>query len=178
VQAEPTDQTLRILSETTTEKYLRTLQHTQSECLIAFRLPKPLLETLNAICADLDCNRSQLIRRTLKEFIAFHELDRVKTTRRIRRQRTSKCLRHRLSRSNPAATWCSLTSRCDHIVGTEDGLHYHFGTRANPRASRGHVSLRLPIHSFRLSSISESHWGQARAPNRDFAALRFGRFLG
>jgi hypothetical protein len=60
------------------EKLLRTLHHTQPECLTAFRLPKPLLETLNAICAELDCNRSQLIRRSLKEFIAFHELDRRK----------------------------------------------------------------------------------------------------
>ena len=54
------------------------MQHTHPECLTAFRLPKTLLETVNAICADLDCNRSQLIRRSLKEFIAFHELDRRK----------------------------------------------------------------------------------------------------
>ena len=57
---------------------MRTLQHTLPECLTAFRLPKELLETLNDICAELDCNRSQLIRRSLKEFIAFHELDRRK----------------------------------------------------------------------------------------------------
>jgi hypothetical protein len=70
--------TWRISSGTSKEKLLRTLHHTQPECLTAFRLPKPLLETLNAICAELDCNRSQLIRRSLKEFIAFHELDRRK----------------------------------------------------------------------------------------------------
>ena len=34
-----------------------------------------MLETLNAICANLDCNRSQLLRRSLKEFISFHELE-------------------------------------------------------------------------------------------------------
>jgi metal-responsive CopG/Arc/MetJ family transcriptional regulator len=51
---------------------------TQPDRLTAFRLPKDLLETLNDICADLDCNRSQLIRRSLKEYIRFHELDRRK----------------------------------------------------------------------------------------------------
>ena len=70
--------TPRIPSETRREGSLRTLQHTLPECLTAFRLPKDLLETLNEICAELYCNRSQLIRRSLKEFIAFHELDRRK----------------------------------------------------------------------------------------------------
>ena len=54
------------------------MQHTHPECLTAFRLPKTLLETVNAICAELDCNRSQLIRRSLNEYIRFHELDRRK----------------------------------------------------------------------------------------------------
>jgi metal-responsive CopG/Arc/MetJ family transcriptional regulator len=44
----------------------------------AFRLPKELLDTLNDICAEPDCTRSQLIRRSLNEYIRFHELDRVK----------------------------------------------------------------------------------------------------
>ena len=33
------------------------MQHTLPECLTVFRLPKELLETLNDICAELDCNR-------------------------------------------------------------------------------------------------------------------------
>jgi hypothetical protein len=87
VPPEPTDQTLRILSDTSKERHLRTPQHTSPECLTAFRLPKGLLETVNGICAELDCNRSQLIRRSLKEFIAFHELDR-ETTRTVERRNT------------------------------------------------------------------------------------------
>jgi hypothetical protein len=35
------------------------------------------METLNDICAELDCNRSQLIRRSLNEYIRFHELEHV-----------------------------------------------------------------------------------------------------
>jgi metal-responsive CopG/Arc/MetJ family transcriptional regulator len=57
---------------------LKTLLQTQPDRLTAFRLPKDLLETFNDISADLDCNRSQLIRRSLKEYIRFHELDRRK----------------------------------------------------------------------------------------------------
>jgi hypothetical protein len=55
---------------------LKTFQATPPDCSTAFRLPRELLATLNAICGELDCNRSQLIRRSVKEFIAFHELDR------------------------------------------------------------------------------------------------------
>jgi len=34
-----------------------------------------MLDTINTICGQLDCNRSQLIRRSLKEFIGFHQLE-------------------------------------------------------------------------------------------------------
>ena len=51
------------------------MQHAP-ECLTAFRLPRSMLATIDDICAEIDANRSQLIRRSLKEFIAMHELDR------------------------------------------------------------------------------------------------------
>jgi len=54
---------------------MKTLQTTPRDSSTAFRLPKEMLQTLNAICANLDCNRSQLIRRSLKEFINFHQLE-------------------------------------------------------------------------------------------------------
>ena len=67
VQAEPTDWTLWILSDTSKEKHLRPLQHTHPECLTAFRIAKKhCLKTVNEIWADRDCNRSQVIRRSLK----------------------------------------------------------------------------------------------------------------
>jgi metal-responsive CopG/Arc/MetJ family transcriptional regulator len=42
---------------------LKIFYHTPPGRSAAFRLPKDLLKTLNEICAELDCNRSQLIRR-------------------------------------------------------------------------------------------------------------------
>ena len=42
----------------------------------AFRLPKQLLAKIDGICDELDCTRSQLFRRSIKEYISFHELDR------------------------------------------------------------------------------------------------------
>ena len=51
------------------------MQH-NTECLTAFRLPRELLATLDDIAKQLDANRSQLIRRSLREFIGMHELDR------------------------------------------------------------------------------------------------------
>jgi hypothetical protein len=46
------------------------------DALVAFRLSQASLETIDRICGELDCNRSQLIRRSLKEFIGMHELER------------------------------------------------------------------------------------------------------
>jgi hypothetical protein len=37
-----------------------------------------LPDTQNTICAELDCNRLQPIRRSLREYIRFTELDRLK----------------------------------------------------------------------------------------------------
>ncbi len=54
---------------------MKTFQTTPPDCSTAFRLSRELLTTLNEVCASLDCNRSQLIRRSLKEFISFHELE-------------------------------------------------------------------------------------------------------
>jgi hypothetical protein len=62
----------------TRRTYLKIFYHTPPDRSAAFRLPKDLLKTLNEICAELDCNRSQLIRRQLKDYIRFHELDRRK----------------------------------------------------------------------------------------------------
>jgi metal-responsive CopG/Arc/MetJ family transcriptional regulator len=50
------------------------IRHAIPDACTAFRLPKQLLETINAICDQLDCNRSQLFRRAIREFIGFHEL--------------------------------------------------------------------------------------------------------
>ncbi len=54
---------------------MKTFQTTPPDCSTAFRLSKEMLQALNAICDKIDCNRSQLIRRSLKEFISFHELE-------------------------------------------------------------------------------------------------------
>ena len=54
---------------------MKTFQTTPPDSSTAFRLSKTMLQTLNAICDHLDCNRSQLIRRSLKEFIGFHQLE-------------------------------------------------------------------------------------------------------
>ena len=56
---------------------MKTFQTIQPDCSTAFRLSKEMLQTLNAICNSLDCNRSQLIRRSLKEFISFHQLEQI-----------------------------------------------------------------------------------------------------
>jgi hypothetical protein len=37
---------------------MTTSLQTPPECLTAFRLPRRLLDTLDEICAELDCNRS------------------------------------------------------------------------------------------------------------------------
>ena len=57
---------------------MKTFQTTPPDCSTAFRMSKEMLQTLNAVCNSLDCNRSQLIRRSLKEFISFHELEQKK----------------------------------------------------------------------------------------------------
>ena len=54
---------------------MRTFQRIPPDATTAFRLSREMLEKLNAICDVLDCNRSQLVRRALKEFIGMHELD-------------------------------------------------------------------------------------------------------
>ena len=41
----------------------------------AFRLPKQLLEKIDGICEQLDLSRSQFFRRSVKDFISFHQLD-------------------------------------------------------------------------------------------------------
>ena len=41
----------------------------------AFRLPTQLLAKIDSICQTLDCSRSQLFRRSIKDYIS--ELDRL-----------------------------------------------------------------------------------------------------
>ena len=48
----------------------------RSDSSTAFRLPQSLLAKIDGICDELDCTRSQLFRRSIKEYISFHELDR------------------------------------------------------------------------------------------------------
>jgi metal-responsive CopG/Arc/MetJ family transcriptional regulator len=51
------------------------LKEIKSHPQLYFRVAPEMLERLDVVCADLDANRSQIIRRSLKNFISEHELN-------------------------------------------------------------------------------------------------------
>jgi metal-responsive CopG/Arc/MetJ family transcriptional regulator len=73
---------------------MKVFQRTQPDACTAFRLPRRLLETIDAIAAALDANRSQLCRRALTEYIRFHELDQKRESPSVYEERKTEAQDH------------------------------------------------------------------------------------
>jgi hypothetical protein len=55
---------------------LKVFRQTPPDAHAAFRLPKELLVTIDAICSELDLTRSQLFRRSITEYIKTRAYER------------------------------------------------------------------------------------------------------
>jgi predicted transcriptional regulator len=55
---------------------LKLFHQTQPDSSTAFRLPKELLETIDLLCDDLDLTRSQVLRRSITEYLKVHGYER------------------------------------------------------------------------------------------------------